>query len=250
MDSAPSRGVISRRLLGDTAKSVLNVSLTSGQLQGFERYAQALVDWNQRVNLTAITAPGEVEIKHFIDSLTCLLVMDLRPGQNLIDIGTGAGFPGLPLKIVRPDLRLVLVEATAKKAAFCRHVVENLRLEGVEILHARAETVGADPNHREAYDWAVARAVAPLAVLSEYLLPLVKIGGRVVAQKGEAGPAEAHAAEAAIRRLGGRVVQLKRLELPKVAETRYLVLIDKVAATPDGLPRRPGIPSKRPLSDA
>jgi 16S rRNA (guanine527-N7)-methyltransferase len=248
MDSAPSRGVISRRLLSQAARSVLNLSLSQAQLRAFERYAQVLLEWNQRVNLTAITAPGEVEVKHFIDSLTCLLAMELKPGQNVIDVGTGAGFPGLPLKIVRPDLKLVLVEATAKKADFCRLVVDTLALEGVEILHARAETVGADPKHREAYDWAVARAVAPLPVLSEYLLPLVKIGGRAVAQKGEAGPAEVHAGEGAIHRLGGRVILLKQLELPKVAETRYLVLIDKVAATPHGYPRRPGVPAKRPLT--
>lgn len=248
MDTAPSPGVISRRLLAGTAKSVLGLSLTAGQLTAFDRYAQALFEWNQRVNLTAITAPGDVEIKHFIDSLTCLLGMDLRRGQRLIDVGTGAGFPGLPLKIVRPDLKLVLVEATAKKVAFCRHVVHSLNLKGVEVLHARAESIGVDPAHREVYDWAVARAVAPLAVLSEYLLPLVRVGGRAVAQKGEAGPAEVHSAEAAIQRLGGRVVQLKHLELPKVAESRYLVLIDKVAATPEGYPRRPGIPSKRPLT--
>jgi 16S rRNA (guanine527-N7)-methyltransferase len=240
--------VLAPSLLKDTAQSVLGVRLTPAQLEAFEWYAGALLEWNEKVNLTAITAPGEIGIKHFVDSLTCLLAMDLRKGDRLIDVGTGAGFPGLPLKIVRPQLKVVLVEATAKKAQFCRHVVGGLGLEGVDVLHARAEAVGHDPDHRQAYDWVVARAVASLPVLAEYLLPLARIGGLVVAQKGETGPAEVHAAEAAIKHLGGHVRQLRKIELPKVADTRYLVLIDKVAATPAAFPRRPGVPSKKPLA--
>jgi 16S rRNA (guanine527-N7)-methyltransferase len=242
--------VLAPSLLQETAQSVLGLHLTKAQVDAFEWYAGALLDWNEKINLTAITAAGEIEVKHFVDSLTCLLAIDLRQGDRLIDIGTGAGFPGLPLKIIRPQLRVVLVEATAKKAAFCRHVVAGLSLEGVDVLHARAEDLGNDPSHREAYDWVVARAVASLPILAEYLLPLARIGGVAIAQKGETGPAEVHAAEAAIKHLGGHVRQLLPIELPTVAESRYLVLIDKVAATPDGYPRRPGVPAKRPLSSA
>lgn len=240
--------VLASSLLQETAKSVLGLQLTKAQLEAFEWYADALLSWNERVNLTAITAPGEVEIKHFVDSLTCLLAIGPKRGGRLIDVGTGAGFPGLPIKILRPHLTVVLVEATEKKVQFCRHVVDGLQLKGVEVVHGRAEDIGNDPTHRQMYDWVVARAVALLPVLAEYLLPLARIGGLVIAQKGETGPVEVHAAEAAIGHLGGHVRQLLPIELPTVAEARYLVLIDKIAATPEGYPRRAGVPAKRPLS--
>jgi 16S rRNA (guanine527-N7)-methyltransferase len=165
----------------------------------------------------------------------------------VVDVGTGAGFPGLPLKIVLPRIRLTLVEATGKKADFCRHMVEVLGLDRVEVIHARAEEIGHRPEHREAYDWALARAVAVLPVLVEYLLPLLRIGGRAIAQKGEAGPAEAQAAEPALRLVGGRIRQVIPVELPGVAEPRFLVVMEKAARTPEGYPRRAGVPAKKPL---
>jgi len=174
-------------------------------------------------------------------------VLKPRPAERLVDIGTGAGFPGLPLKIVLPRLQVTLVEATGKKAEFCRHVVEGLGLEGITVVHARAEDVGQMPEHRAANDWAVARAVAAMPVLAEYLLPLVRLGGRAIAQKGETGPAEAHAAESALRLLGGRVQQLIPVELPRIPETRYLVVLEKTAATPPEYPRRAGMPARDPL---
>ncbi len=192
------------------------MTLTRRQLEAFEWYAAELLAWNERFNLTAITDPSDIELKHFIDSLSCLLALKPRPAERLVDIGTGAGFPGLPLKIVLPRLHVTLVEATGKKAEFCQHVVDGLGLEGVTVVHARAEEVGQMPEHRAAYDWAVARAVAGMPVLAEYLLPLVKLGGKAVAQKGETGPAEAHAADAALRLLGGRVQQLIPIELPRI----------------------------------
>lgn len=143
---------------------------------------------------------------------------------------------------------LTLVEATGKKLEFCRHVVSQLHLDGVDLIHARAEEVGHLPDRRQSYDWALARAVAPLPVLVEYLLPVLRLGGRAVAQKGESGPAEAHAAEGALRLLGGRMHQIIPVELPGVAEQRYLIVIEKTAATPPEYPRRAGIPARRPLS--
>lgn len=234
--------------LEEAARSLLGLELNRQQLAAFDWYSRELQSWNERVNLTAITSPSEITVKHFLDSLTCLMAMSPRDGDRLVDVGTGAGFPGLPLKIVCPQLKVVLVEATEKKADFCRHVVQGLGLQGVEVLHARAEVVGQEPRHRERYAWAVARAVAGLSTLAEYLLPLVKIGGRAIAQKGETGPAEAHQAEAAIGWLGGHLLQLTPVELPGVADTRYLVTVDKVAATPETYPRRPGVPAKRPLA--
>ena len=229
------------------AQRLVGLSLTRAQLLAFERYAAELIAWNERFNLTAITDPESIESKHFLDSLSCLLVMGPRPGGRVIDVGTGAGFPGLPLKIAQPQLRLTLVESTGKKADFCQHVVSLLGLEGVEVVHARAEEVGHRPAHREAYDWALARAVAGLPVLVEYLLPFLRLGGKAIAQKGETGPAEAQGAERALSLLGGRINQVVPLELPGVAEPRFLVVMEKAALTPADYPRRAGVPSKRPL---
>jgi 16S rRNA (guanine527-N7)-methyltransferase len=165
----------------------------------------------------------------------------------LIDVGTGAGFPGIPLKILYPNLRLTLVESVGKKAMFCQHIVRVLELEQVEVIQARAEDLGQTPQHREKYDWAIARAVANLHVLSEYLIPLVRLGGSMLAQKGESGPAEAQSAEEAMKLLGGKLKQLIPVNLPSVAEDRYLIVVEKVAATPPKYPRKPGIPMKQPL---
>lgn len=234
--------------LKQQAREWVGLELSSAQCGAFECYQRALIEWNDKINLTAITDPEEIEIKHFLDSLTCLLVTGINPIGRLVDIGSGAGFPGLPLKIVCPSLHVTLIESVGKKADFCRYLVEGLNLEGVEVLNARAETMGQDDNHRGRYDWATARAVAAMPVLVEYVLPLLKIGGVAVIQKGETGPVETHSAEAAITLLGGKVQQVKRLDLPRVVEARYLVVLEKVAATPDKFPRRPGIPAKRPLS--
>ncbi len=233
--------------LGAAAHSLLGMRLTRRQVEALRWYAAELVAWNQRINLTAITEPAEIESKHFLDSLSCLLAMRERLGDRVIDVGTGAGFPGLPLKIVCPQLHMTLVEATGKKLDFCRHIMQALSLERVELVHGRAEEIGHRPEHRQSYDWALARAVAAMPVLVEYLLPLLRLGGRAVAQKGESGPAEAHAAEGALRVLGGRMHQVIRVELPGVAELRFLVVIEKTAATPPEYPRRAGLPAKRPL---
>lgn len=235
------------RELAKHAWEMLGLRLTSAQRSALKKYEDELIKWNKRINLTAIHETKKIRIKHFLDSLTCLKVMQDTPMEQVIDVGTGAGFPGLPLKIIYPPMQLTLVESVGKKADFCQHMVNILELEGVEILTERAEIVGAMPQHRARYDWALARAVAPLPVLAEYLLPFVKISGRVLAMKGESGPAEAHAADRAIHLLGGHLHQLIPVHLPGVEEDRYLVVIDKVAATPDRYPRRVGIPSKRPL---
>jgi 16S rRNA (guanine527-N7)-methyltransferase len=225
----------------------LGLRLSRAQLLSLSLYERELVDWNARLNLTAIRDPQEIRIKHFLDSLTCLLALRETVIGRLIDIGTGAGFPGIPLKIIYPKMQLTLVESVGKKAEFCRHVVKILDLQGVEVVQERAESLGQNPSYREQYDWAVARAVAILPVLAEYLLPLVRVGGSMLAMKGESGPAEAHSAERALRVLGGHLRQLLPVTLPGVAEERYLVVIDKVAATPKGYPRKVGVPAKRPL---
>ncbi len=231
-------------------KQILNIDLTPAQVAAFQTYAVELAAWNEKFNLTAIRTPAEVEIKHFADSLSCLLVLrgaGLPARPALIDVGTGAGFPGVPLKIVCPDLRLTLVESVGKKVSFLEHLVARLELKDVRVIKGRAEELGRDAAHREAYDWAIARAVAEMRTLLEYLLPLVKQGGRMLAQKGESAPVEAQAAEHAARLLGGTLERIMPVELPGVVEPRYLVVFDKVAATPQRYPRRPGVPSKEPL---
>jgi len=233
--------------LAQQAQRQLGLHLTRSQLLALSLFERELVDWNTRFNLTAIRDPHEIHIKHFLDSLTCLMALRESPGDRLIDVGTGAGFPGIPIKLVYPNMQLTLVESVGKKADFCRHVVNILDLHGVEVVQERAEVLGQNPSYREQYDWAVARAVAILPVLAEYLLPLVRVGGNMIAMKGESGPAEAHSTERALRVLGGHLRQLMPVTLPGVAEERYLVVIDKVAATPNGYPRKVGVPAKRPL---
>ena len=210
-------------------------------------YEKELLDWNQKFNLTAIRDAESIRTKHFLDSFSCVLAWKASPPNSLIDIGTGAGFPGLPLKILYPNLKLTLVESVGKKAMFCQHIVSVLGLEHVEVIKSRAEDMGQDTIHREKYDWAVARAVANLNILSEYLLPLVKVGGTMLAQKSETAPAEAQSAEKVMKLLGGNLKELIQVNLPGVAEERYLVLVDKVAATPSNFPRKAGVPAKQPL---
>jgi 16S rRNA (guanine527-N7)-methyltransferase len=219
--------------------------LNRTQLDQFATYAAELRRWNKRVNLTAITDESSIVTRHFLDSLRCALSWGSAP-HSLIDVGSGAGFPGLPLKILRPELRLTLVESVAKKAAFLRHIVALLGLGDVVVLAARAEAVGRDEAHRARYDVAVARAVAELRVLAEYCLPFCRLGGRFLAPKGADVERELLAAQAAISKLGGRIVAVEAVELPGV-ERRSLVVIEKIAPTPAQYPRAVGVPAKRPL---
>lgn len=229
------------------AQTLFNVHLTGRQVTALMTYEKELLEWNQKFNLTAIREVESIRIKHFLDSFSCVLAWHANPPASLIDIGTGAGFPGIPLKILYPNLKLTLVESVGKKVTFCQHVVDTLKLEHVNVIKARAEEVGQDSHHREKYDVAIARAVANLSVLSEYLLPLTRLGGTMLAQKGESGPAEAQSAEKAMKILGGKLKQLIPVNLPGVVDDRYLVLVEKVAATPHIYPRKPGMPAKMPL---
>jgi 16S rRNA (guanine527-N7)-methyltransferase len=205
------------------------------------------LDWNQKFNLTAIKDAESIRIKHFLDSFSCVMAWGANPPYHLVDVGSGAGFPGLPLKILYPAMRTTLIESVGKKAMFCEHIVRMLGLENVQVIKARAEEVGQKPEHREKYDCAVARAVAGMNVLSEYLLPLVRMGGTMLAQKGESGPAEVQSAEKVMKLLGGKLQQVIQVNLPGVADDRYLVIVNKSHATPPKYPRKPGMPMKQPL---
>ena len=229
------------------ANSLLGLHITKEQQSALEIYERELIEWNERYNLTAIDDPEQIRIKHFLDSLTCLLAMRSTITDTVIDVGTGAGFPGVPLRIICPKINLTLVESISKKASFCEPIVDTLELTDVEVLQERAEIAGAAPEFRQKYSWALARAVASLPVLVEFLLPFVRVGGYALAMKGESGPAEAQSAENAIHILGGQLHKLIPVTLPGVEEERYLIVIAKTAATPDRFPRRVGIPAKRPL---
>ncbi|GJQ35277.1 MAG: 16S rRNA (guanine(527)-N(7))-methyltransferase RsmG [Anaerolineales bacterium] len=229
------------------AKTIFNLHLTTRQVAALVNYERELIEWNRKFNLTAIRDVESIRSKHFLDSFSCVLAWKANPPRRLVDVGTGAGFPGIPLKIIYPTMHVTLVESVGKKAMFCQHVIQTLGLDDMEVIHARAEDAGHDPAHRETYDWAVARAVANMNILAEYLLPLVKLGGTMLAQKGESGPAEAQSAEKAMKLLGGKLKQLIPVHLPGVADDRYLVLVEKIAATPPRYPRKAGIPMKTPL---
>ena len=233
--------------LARDAHTLFGLRLTARQMAMLAAYERELLAWNEKFNLTAIRDAQGIRTKHFLDSFSCALAWKDASPRSLVDVGTGAGFPGIPLKILYPQMKLTLVESVGKKARFCRHAVETLALEAVEVVQARAEELGRLGEHRERYDWAVARAVAGLPVLAEYLLPLVRVGGCALAQKGESGPAEAHAAETALRLLGGRLRQVLPVTLPGVADERYLVIMEKSVATPPKYPRRAGTATKTPL---
>jgi 16S rRNA (guanine527-N7)-methyltransferase len=227
--------------------NVTGIRLLPSQVKAFQVFEEELMCWNEKFNLTAIRDSEGIRTKHFLDSLTAFSEIGLPFSGKIIDIGTGAGFPGIPIKIVAPHARLTLVESVGKKAQFCQHMVEVLGLENVEVLTSRAEDLGMPGRHREKYDWAVARAVASMPVLAEYLLPLVKVGGAILAQKGESAHVEVQSAQNAIRVLGGKLRRISQVTLPGVVDERFLVVIEKQAATPSQYPRRAGIPAKKPL---
>lgn len=225
----------------------LSIALGEAEAERFAAYLEALLEWNRRINLTRITDPAEVAVKHFLDSLTCLRAAPFGRGARVADVGSGAGLPGVALAIARGDLRVTLVEATAKRCEFLNHVVERLGLERVEVACLRAEEAGRQDDYRESYDVVVSRAVARIAVLAEYALPLTRVGGVFLAQKGPRAETEVEEAAGAIETLGGRVQASERFQLPEGGGSRVVVVIGKESPTPARYPRRPGVPAKRPL---
>lgn len=264
------RNVADLKLL-QAGASELGVDLTREQLSAFSLYMNELLKWNQRANLTAITAPDEIQTKHFLDSLTCLLGFPgVQPGPgngaapegvqvdlaarlnrgagiSCVDLGSGAGFPGIPLAICLPEMDLTLVESVGKKTLFLSHIVQLLKLEDARVLGIRAEDLARVPSERERYDVVVVRAVSRLAVVAELSLPLCRVGGRVVAPKKGDIAREIEEGGYAVQLLGGRLGENVPVDLSLLGEERMLVILDKVAPTPHQYPRRAGVPSKRPL---
>jgi len=228
----------------------LGLHLNQRQLEQFYIYYQELMDWNQRMNLTSITDYEEVQVRHFLDSLTVTLALKQQMGDGgfrLIDVGTGAGLPGIPLKILLPDVKLVLLDSTAKKAGFLHHLRNKLGLDNVEIVVGRAEEVAHETQYREKFEVVLSRAVAPLPTLAELTLPFCTIGGSFIAQKKGAIDLEISKTANAISLLGGKLRGAERVDLEEFTDERWLVIIDKVMPTPHQYPRRPGMPAKRPI---
>jgi 16S rRNA (guanine527-N7)-methyltransferase len=229
------------------AATEYGLSLSENQLIAMETYYRLLIEWNEKINLTAITLPHDVAVKHMIDSLSCYREDIFSSDTSVIDVGTGAGFPGIPLKIYRPDLKLTLMDSLNKRLLFLREVTDTLELRGVELVHARAEEGGKNRQYRAKFQIAVSRAVARMNVLSELCLPFVQTGGYFIALKGAQYEEEVIEAAKAITTLGGRVERMEPVILPGLADKRAVVYIKKVAATPSDYPRRPGTPEKKPL---
>ena len=229
----------------------LGLSLNAAQLAQFETYYRELADWNTRMNLTSVIDYAEVQIKHFLDSLTVLpaLGSPLSANARVVDVGAGAGLPGLPLKLARPGIHLALVESTGKKGNFLRHMDETLNTSGIDVYTGRAEELAHRPELRGAYDLALARGLARLPTLLEYTLPFTRQGGLVAAWKhgGEDLRAELDSARNALRVLGGRVKSIYPVKATGLEDNRVVVMIEKVRETPEEYPRRPGVPRKQPL---
>jgi 16S rRNA (guanine527-N7)-methyltransferase len=232
----------------------LGLSLGAEQLAAFARYRDELLTWNTRVNLTSIVEPAEVETRHFLDSLTCATPLLGRWGVatavlplRCIDVGSGGGFPGVPLKLALPRLRVTLVESTTKKVAFLDYLRAALELSGVDTIAERAETLAHASAHRESYDAVFARALASLPALLELTLPFLRVGGLLVAQRRGDLAAEIAAAAYACETLGGAAPTVVPITVPPLDDGRALVVVEKAAATPAAYPRRPGVPAKRPL---
>ena len=238
-----------KNILIDGAQK-MGINLHEEQVKKFSQYLELLVQWNQKINLTSLKTPQEMIIKHFLDSISCIKVINKYGDKKIIkviDVGTGAGFPGLPIKIICPSIKLSLLEARKKKAMFLEKATEKMNFQQVKILNGRVETFGKGANYREKYDIAISRAVARLNVLSEYCLPLVKVGGLFIAQKGRSYREETDKSLKVVQSLGGEFIGVESVRVPFINQERYLLVIKKIKHTPSKYPRKVGFPQKRPL---
>ena len=231
-------------LMIDYGKEI-NIVFTEEQLQKFYKYMNLLIEWNEKINLTAIVEPKEIILKHFIDSLTIIKYIELN--KSVIDIGTGAGFPGIPIKIMREDLDITLLDSLNKRIHFLNEVIQKLELKNITAVHARIEEYAKNKQYRETFDIATSRAVANMTTLSEYMLPMVALKGKAICMKGSEISDEISKSKNSIKVLGGEIAKIEEFTLPKSDNKRNLILIKKERQTPGKYPRKPGIPSKEPL---
>lgn len=223
----------------------LNIVFSEKQIKQFFKYMNLLIEWNNKINLTAIIEPKEIILKHFIDSLT--INKYIEQNKILVDVGTGAGFPGIAVKIYRPDVKVVLVDSLNKRINFLNEVVKELQLENIQTIHSRVEEFGKNKKYRESFDIVTARAVANLTVLSEYLLPLAKVNGKCICMKGSEIEEEINNSKNAINILGGKIEKIDQFKLPDSDINRNIIIINKLKNTPGKYPRKPGTPAKEPL---
>lgn len=228
----------------ESAKKI-NIDLSVEQLWKFYRYMELLIEWNEKINLTAITDPEEIILKHFIDSLT--IYKYIKKDSKIVDVGTGAGFPGIPLSIVDSSFKITLVDSLNKRLIFLENIVKELELQNVELVHARAEEFGQNKKYRESFDVATSRAVANLSTLSEYLIPLVKINGKCICMKASEAGEEIKEAKKAINVLCGAIEKIEEFDLPNSDIGRTIIIINKEKGTPNKYPRKAGTPSKEPI---
>lgn len=233
-------------ILKEGAKE-LGLSLNDKQIDQFLKYKDLLVDWNKKINLTAITEDQDIMIKHFLDSISCTKLSYIKDNHKVIDVGTGAGFPGIPINIYYKDVSLTLLDSLNKRINFLKEVCTDIGLENVDFQHGRAEDFGQDKKFREKYDIAVARAVAPLNVLCEYCMPFVKVGGYFICQKGPNIDEEMKDAKKAIEILGGKFIKKIDISLPFCDITHNIVVIEKIKNTSTKYPRKAGTPTRKPL---
>jgi len=241
-------------MIEQKCREILEMSLISAGIEvnnqiieSFSLYMELLIKTNKEFNLTSITEPAEVIYKHFIDSLTVIPFLNEDSDAHVVDIGTGAGFPSIPVKIIKPDYRFTLVDSTKKKINFLKMICDELNLTDVECIHARAEELARDIDYREKYDMALSRALAPLNLLLELCLPFVKVGGTFIAYKSKEAYNEIELAKKALEVLGGQITDVKEIEIPGLEGKRNLIFIKKMTAISSTYPRRPGIPQKKPI---
>lgn len=225
--------------------SEIEILLDEEQIYQFYNYMRLLLEWNKKINLTAITNPEEIILKHFVDSMT--IEKYIEENTKLIDVGTGAGFPGIPLKIIRKDIKITLLDSLNKRINFLNEVILQLGLTSITTIHSRVEEFGKDKQYREYFDYSTSRAVANLSTLAEYLLPLVKLNGYCISMKGSDVEKEIQKSKNAIKILGGKIEKIEKFQLPKSDMDRNIILLRKVQYTPLMYPRKPGTPSKEPL---
>lgn len=223
----------------------INIDITDEQLKKFYRYMYLLLEWNEKINLTAITETDEVILKHFIDSMTVFKY--LVESKNIIDVGTGAGFPGIPIAIMNQNKNITLLDSLNKRINFLNEVCSELKINNIKTYHGRAEEFGHNKQHREKYDIAISRAVANMTTLVEYLIPFIKVGGRCICMKGNDIEEELEQAKFAIKELGGKIEKVERFNLPNSDMERNIIIITKIKETPNRYPRKAGMPSKMPL---
>ena len=223
----------------------LNLTLTEEQIEKFYNYMNLLIEWNKKINLTAIVEPKDIILKHFIDSLT--IEKYIKKGENIIDVGTGAGFPGIPLKIAREDLKITLADSLNKRINFLNEVINKLDLKNIETIHTRAEELGKNKKYREKFDIATSRAVANMSTLSEYLIPFIKVEGKCICMKSSDIDTELENAKNAINILGCKIESKDKFNLPNSDLGRSVIILKKVKNTPSKFPRKAGTPAKEPI---